>query len=311
MRVKRGTLRSERKEGTVYVVLEADQTRPDADQSGGLAPDQSALVASLEDQVRFLREELARKDAIMLRLTESIGQLEAPRESRASPGPDDTATDTPVPSGGPQTAAERPQQPRSWRSPVDKLPWWQYVLGLGLVAGLGILVSLESVANFVTSNFGNSIAIVFALVLLVWASPGIFGLYVGLKRRNLSLWRHLVPIGAIAGAAAALTAAPGLADDPSIRGGELPVLVTGLIFFPYVLFYVSGATIGRALQRRTAGAFADLPPDTEAPPSSPRQRAPGDRWSPRRQAILGFAGTVVAALISFIGTLVTVLAGSD
>jgi hypothetical protein len=93
MRLKRGTLRSEGKEGTVYVVLEADQTRPDAERTTDQTPDQSALVASLEDQVRFLREELARKDAIMLRLTESIGQLEAPRseaqnapESPESPG---------------------------------------------------------------------------------------------------------------------------------------------------------------------------------------------------------------------------------
>src|SRR5829696_5967526 len=78
MRLKRGTLRSERKGGVVWVLLDPDQTRPHGERTADQTPDQSALVASLEDQVRFLREELARKDAIMLRLTESIGQLEAP-----------------------------------------------------------------------------------------------------------------------------------------------------------------------------------------------------------------------------------------
>ncbi len=41
-------------------------------------------LAELRDQVRVLREELARKDAILLRMAESIPQLEAPPEPRES-----------------------------------------------------------------------------------------------------------------------------------------------------------------------------------------------------------------------------------
>jgi hypothetical protein len=42
------------------------------------------LIASLEDQVKFLREELARKDAIMLNMTEAMKSLEAAPESHES-----------------------------------------------------------------------------------------------------------------------------------------------------------------------------------------------------------------------------------
>ena len=112
-RIKRGTLQAERDGGRVFVILGADQVRPSADQP----TDQTALVASLEDQVRFLREELARKDAILLRMAESIPQIEAPREpsgateARESPitfrtGPE--REDTTEASGEAQEATERP-----------------------------------------------------------------------------------------------------------------------------------------------------------------------------------------------------------
>src|SRR3712207_1464082 len=77
-RIKRGTLGHEKAEdGTVYVLLDTNRPRPAPDQS----TDQTLLVARLEDEVRFLREELARKDAILLRMAESIPQLEAPSEA--------------------------------------------------------------------------------------------------------------------------------------------------------------------------------------------------------------------------------------
>ncbi len=75
MRIKRGTLDATKDGRQVFVLLDTDQT---TDQTPS---DSTALISRLEDEVRFLREELARKDAIMLRMAESIPQLEAP------PGP--------------------------------------------------------------------------------------------------------------------------------------------------------------------------------------------------------------------------------
>jgi hypothetical protein len=130
MRIKRGTLASEKVGGTVYVLLESNQTRTKPTQTGDqttdqtdvLTADQTALVDALQAEVQFLREELQRreevhaeenrrKDTIIAQLTQRIPELEASAEPRESPGE------------GPESAAEgssRPTQPqetaqrRSW-----------------------------------------------------------------------------------------------------------------------------------------------------------------------------------------------------
>ncbi len=90
-RAKRGTLPSETGEdGRLYVWVD------DGSPTGGTVPDtdKDAHIASLEDQVSFLRaelvtrnEELRRKDHILAALTERIPELEpaAPPEARESP----------------------------------------------------------------------------------------------------------------------------------------------------------------------------------------------------------------------------------
>jgi hypothetical protein len=95
-RLQRGTLKSEKVGGTVYVLLDTDQARPSDDQSldhtavqtTAPTPDDAHLVASLEEQVSFLRselvtrnEELRRKDHIIAALTERIPELPAPGAS--------------------------------------------------------------------------------------------------------------------------------------------------------------------------------------------------------------------------------------
>jgi hypothetical protein len=90
-RIQRDTIAHERDEaGRVWVILDTDQDTAskvqDADQD---TTARDELVDELRDQVLFLREELARKDAILLRMAENIPQLEAPpseaREPRESP----------------------------------------------------------------------------------------------------------------------------------------------------------------------------------------------------------------------------------
>ena len=113
-RIARGTLPHDKEpDGRVYVYID---TEVDDEVQGSATRDDThleALVESLQDQVRFLREELARKDALMLNMTETMRQLTAPadenspeaRESPENPG----STRTPTDAGeGAQTGRERP-----------------------------------------------------------------------------------------------------------------------------------------------------------------------------------------------------------
>ena len=105
MRIKRGTLVSEKIDGTVYVFLEADPTRPNSertedqtsDRTGEQTIDQTDLVNALRSEVEFLREELKsreevraeenrRKDTIIAQLTQRIPELETPGEKRSGSG---------------------------------------------------------------------------------------------------------------------------------------------------------------------------------------------------------------------------------
>jgi len=89
-RIARGTIPHERDEsGRVYVYLSPSETvhKTDQDiiQDDTTKTVQDAYIRSLEDQIAFLRQELERKDRILLNLTEQIPALEAPSEAQESP----------------------------------------------------------------------------------------------------------------------------------------------------------------------------------------------------------------------------------
>ena len=315
-RVTRRTLKHDKEDdGRVYVYLDAGGRRGvDSGQDKGVDPNSSALISRLESEVAFLRDQVQRQQEIIAQQAVSMRQLTA---AASQESPEDAETVEREPEGaeprsdapGAQEPVERPQQRSAWGKPVDKLPWWQYLLALGLVAGLAVLITSEFFYARVHAALGASIAIDLAMISLLWASPGIIGFWVGLKHRNLRLWRHLVPIGTTVGATAVVAVVPQSLNDIGVPGsgfagpGDFALAITVLVFIPALILYMSGAIIGRAFQRRTA-----LTLDTEAIPSAPRLSAPGDGWSPKKQALLGFSGTVVAALISVIGQLV--IAGS-
>jgi hypothetical protein len=72
-------------------------------------------MARLENEVQFLREELARKDAILLNMTEAMKALTPPREE-APESPESPGPDTPPDAGeGRETASERPEERSWWR----------------------------------------------------------------------------------------------------------------------------------------------------------------------------------------------------
>ena len=128
MRIKRGTLASEKVGGTVYVLLESDPTRtsPDqtddqtVDQTSVLTTDQTALVDALQAEVQFLREELQRreevhteenrrKDTIIAQLTQRIPELGPAAEPRS-------ASETPTEGVHGETSTSEPQAQPERRS---------------------------------------------------------------------------------------------------------------------------------------------------------------------------------------------------
>ncbi len=123
-RIERDQLAHERVDNRVYVYLDEDRTKSGPDVEGEGA---GALVESLQDQVSYLREQLAEERRandenrrLLLAALERIPQLEAPaspeaRESSESPGP----TEAPPPAPGEaQAGAETAQR-----------PWWRRVFG--------------------------------------------------------------------------------------------------------------------------------------------------------------------------------------
>ena len=83
MRIKRGTLRSERQAGRVFVLL--GQIQP-TDQPS----EPTTLISEMRSRIQFLEDELQRKDAILLNMTEAMKALNPPApedssEARESP----------------------------------------------------------------------------------------------------------------------------------------------------------------------------------------------------------------------------------
>jgi hypothetical protein len=130
-RIKRGTLKHERHSGTVYVLLEADQstnrTRPDTDQTADrLQSDSTALISAKDETIATLRDQLeAERQAhaearrlLMAALERIPPQLEAPSEARESPetveGTPDRAEPRPA-TGGTQEGTQRSTGRSLWR----------------------------------------------------------------------------------------------------------------------------------------------------------------------------------------------------
>src|SRR5215217_9757988 len=116
-RIQRGTLRSIREGGRVFVLFDADRTQPN---TVGTA-DQTALVAELRDRVAFLEgqlkirtEENRRKDHLLAAALERIPAIEGPSEERGSPEAD----------AAPRSGTQAPPE-----TPAEPLPWWRRMFG--------------------------------------------------------------------------------------------------------------------------------------------------------------------------------------
>jgi glutamyl-tRNA reductase len=129
-RLSRGTLRSVKEGGTVYVLLSADMPRDVkrdvADTPGGMPQsDATVLTSELRDRLRYVEEQLeaerqahAEARRIIAGLVERIPAIEAPSEARESPRTDEESPEGVEPRSGTSEAQEGVQR-----------PWWRRVFG--------------------------------------------------------------------------------------------------------------------------------------------------------------------------------------
>jgi excisionase family DNA binding protein len=111
MRVKRGTLPSTREGGRLYVLLNIDPT-PDPDRPSDRT---SELIDTLREQLHAERQAHAEARRLLAAALERIPAIEAPRDERESPEPDEQ--------GGDRVVA--PQQPEG----ATSRPWWRRMFG--------------------------------------------------------------------------------------------------------------------------------------------------------------------------------------
>jgi hypothetical protein len=149
MRVKRGTLRSEKgADGRVYVWVNVNpHAGPDDVHPGSQAEAWRELIDELRDRVRSLEESNRENRRIIAALTSRIPEIEAPREpSRATepPGAPSEATEHPG-RVEPQPAvggAQEPREPSEMHMPeagggplphdqqrASERPWWRRMFG--------------------------------------------------------------------------------------------------------------------------------------------------------------------------------------
>jgi hypothetical protein len=123
-RLSRGTLKSVKESGTVYVLLETDRTRHTDDTSSDIPGDTlQALVGEMRSRIESLERQLAQANErdrenrrIIAALTSRIPAIEAPPDERESPEtPSKAAPDT---SGPPEA-----------ETPTERVPWWRRMFG--------------------------------------------------------------------------------------------------------------------------------------------------------------------------------------
>jgi hypothetical protein len=120
MRVKRGTLESEREGSRLYVFLTTDPTPDPTDRTNELIDELRDRVRSLEDQLKEEREANRENRRIIAALTSRIPELEAPSQPRESPV---RAADEQDRGGEPRSTTP------GYEEPISRRPWWRRTLG--------------------------------------------------------------------------------------------------------------------------------------------------------------------------------------
>jgi predicted ArsR family transcriptional regulator len=120
MRIKRGTLSSDKEGGRLYVLLDAEPTtEPTTDRTDELIEELRGRVQSLEDQLGQERDANRENRRIIAALTSRIPAIEAPPEARESP---QTVEEEPE-RAGPRPATGEAQEG------TERRPWWRRMFG--------------------------------------------------------------------------------------------------------------------------------------------------------------------------------------
>jgi hypothetical protein len=279
---------------------------------------------------------LAQLSAANAEQARTIRELEAPQEEapqapetvEEAPQAPETVEEAPEraeesysATEGAQEGAGRPQQRSGWLAPVDKLPWWHYVVGFSLMY-LGIFLTFSVGGAAAVRWVGPSpIITVIGGLVVVWALPGVFGFWVGFRQRNLPRASYEVLYGlavllTLICFVVLVTAWWGGGFKPLIQQGltEILILVGLLVLYGFApwLAYVSGSVIGNAWQRRRmirmSGTTSVSPVSRGAAQGAGQQ--PRKDLTPAQQAMLGWGGAIISALIGLVGTIITVRSGS-
>ncbi len=126
-RIKRGTLASEKVDGTVYVILDADPTQSNADptnnQTTEPTTEKTAMVEVLSEHVAYLREQLDQeREANRENRRIIAGLVQRVPEIEATPGPRDASEPGPDLSPG---LVEDPQGDNAGPEAGVSRPWWR------------------------------------------------------------------------------------------------------------------------------------------------------------------------------------------
>jgi hypothetical protein len=113
-RLSRGTLRSVKEDGTVYVLLETDRLRYTDDTPNDIPDEPTALISAKDETIRVLREQLEAERAasaelrrIVAGLVQRVPELEPAREPTPEP------RESPVTSSREQGNSSHPRSRRS------------------------------------------------------------------------------------------------------------------------------------------------------------------------------------------------------
>ena len=135
-RIKRGTLRTDKEGGTVFVLLDGGTSQANHTTKTGVPRDQSEFIDSLQDQVRYLREQLdaerearteerRRHDTVLAQL--SAANAEQARTIRELEAPQEASEDAETVEEAPDRAESRPATGGAQEG--VRRPWWRRVLG--------------------------------------------------------------------------------------------------------------------------------------------------------------------------------------
>jgi hypothetical protein len=297
-RAQRRQLRSEKamegKKERLYIFLDPDEDKfPE--------PFRERYIRSLEQRVNTLEDEVYRQQAIILSMSQSMQAL-----TGASEVPESSETAEEASEGAePSSVEDEPPSDFSFGRSVlvgAFLSMLAYPVSSVLQIILLVVQNSENVPGSLASFFSSPLFVFLGLAPL--ALPGIIGFRVGRRLRPVRFWLQLAPVGAVIGVGSfIITLASITALGPRVELEYIDWVFT----LSSGALYAFAAIFGHAMRRRETERPSDERlSDTRLKPASPAVRD----WSPRQQAIVGLAGTILSALIGLIGTILTVMGKS-